>query len=489
MKKGLAILSLLFIVSLLTSLLVPLPISAAESKWSGNAADKFSAGDGSEGSPFIIATAEELAYLAVSVNSGNNYFGKHIRLETDINLDSKNWTPVGYYANETESFNGIFDGNGHTVGGLSCVTDLKYAGLFGVLLGATVKNLSVSGVNITAAAYSGGIAGSATGGTNIINCRSAVDNISATTAGGIIGRVSKEGNTVTLCFSESVVVSQNATTNSFAGGIAGSAGDTVISFCGNYGNVSACAGTTYSVAGGIIGTQGADKLPADVNNCFNTGNISAISGGTVYLAGGIVGRGGHVAGGSVENCFNTGCASIENQTAAAAADHIGGVFGALKGNVNVISNTYSSFSPAFGENTNGQANADNCKVITEAEIKGSAAVTTMKLNSAYWMAQSADIPAINSDAILGSSPVVTETSAPETTVAPVTTKAPDTTPAQVTTKAAETTDPVTAAVTGDKGTTSGPVEKGGCGAAFASSAVLLLAGTPVFIIRKKNKDK
>ncbi len=48
--------------------------------WDGTIATAFAGGDGSEQSPYIIETAEQLAYLAESVNGGTSYAGKHIRL-------------------------------------------------------------------------------------------------------------------------------------------------------------------------------------------------------------------------------------------------------------------------------------------------------------------------------------------------------------------------------------------------------------------------
>ncbi len=85
--------------------------------WDGTTATAFAGGDGSKQSPYIIETVEQLAYLAESVNGGTSYAGKHFRLARDLDLSDKPWMPIG---NTTDSrFAGHFDGDGHTVSGLS----------------------------------------------------------------------------------------------------------------------------------------------------------------------------------------------------------------------------------------------------------------------------------------------------------------------------------------------------------------------------------
>ena len=49
-------------------------------KWSGNIAEGFENGDGTEENPYQIATVEQLAYFAKDVNSGNTYKGEYIVL-------------------------------------------------------------------------------------------------------------------------------------------------------------------------------------------------------------------------------------------------------------------------------------------------------------------------------------------------------------------------------------------------------------------------
>ena len=88
--------------------------------WVGKIAEKFAGGTGTESDPYQISNGAELAYLAQQVNAGESYSDKYFTLTNDIDLGSKEWTPIG---NENESwdgykFEGTFDGDGHTIRGL-----------------------------------------------------------------------------------------------------------------------------------------------------------------------------------------------------------------------------------------------------------------------------------------------------------------------------------------------------------------------------------
>ena len=116
-------------------------------------------------SPLIISTVEDLKAFAKSVNSGNSYQGKVVRLSADIWLNDttgwqnwnrqtkmKSWIPVGTLKTP---FEGTFDGNGHTISGLFIKTGSEtfYQGLFGCLKRATVKNIHIRYSHIIAYNY------------------------------------------------------------------------------------------------------------------------------------------------------------------------------------------------------------------------------------------------------------------------------------------------------------------------------------------------
>ena len=110
-----------------------------------------------------IGTKDELVAFANRVNSGETFEGKLVVLTADIDLENMAWTPIGYdsYGTAPEnavSFNGTFDGCGHTISNLtdkgyipSIITNGEYGfGLFGYAYGASFKNINLENVNVYA---------------------------------------------------------------------------------------------------------------------------------------------------------------------------------------------------------------------------------------------------------------------------------------------------------------------------------------------------
>ncbi|MBR7152743.1 MAG: leucine-rich repeat domain-containing protein [Candidatus Methanomethylophilaceae archaeon] len=102
---------------------------------------------------YLISDADELFKFAEAVNEGGNKFsGKTVVLIEDIDLEKKDWKPIGQ-TGATE-FKGTFDGQNHTISNLyvdsSAQTSEHYSsGLFGwAESGATIKNVKVDGATI-----------------------------------------------------------------------------------------------------------------------------------------------------------------------------------------------------------------------------------------------------------------------------------------------------------------------------------------------------
>lgn len=73
---------------------------------------------------------------------------------------SNNWTPIG---DGTNNFQGVFDGNGHTIDGLDC-TNCSYASLFGSTI-AIISNVRMTNVNFRSPSDpAGGVVGWSQGG-------------------------------------------------------------------------------------------------------------------------------------------------------------------------------------------------------------------------------------------------------------------------------------------------------------------------------------
>lgn len=98
-------------------------------------------GEGTRDSPYRISSAEDLLCLKLRVQEGNDFAGAHFRQTQDLDLGCLgDWSPIGEVGSGFY-FRGIYDGCGHTVGGMRCTGDGNN-GLFGQL-GGVVCNLGI----------------------------------------------------------------------------------------------------------------------------------------------------------------------------------------------------------------------------------------------------------------------------------------------------------------------------------------------------------
>lgn len=136
----------------------------AESIWDGSSvATAYAGGAGTVADPYEISSASELAYFAQQVNKGEAYSGTYFVLTDDINLNSKEWTPIGYNGN---TFKGNFDGGNKTISNLVITKGLTNTGvnngigLFGKTeSSAVIKNFTINNVDITGSLYVGAVVG------------------------------------------------------------------------------------------------------------------------------------------------------------------------------------------------------------------------------------------------------------------------------------------------------------------------------------------
>ncbi|WP_462389071.1 fimbrillin family protein [Phocaeicola coprocola] len=200
-------------------------------------------------------------------------------LSADINMAGKEWTPIG--TDENNSYNGIFDGNGNTITGLTVNQSEKYnAGLFGCLgSGGKVQNLTLENVNISGIYYVGSVVGTNFG--TVSGC-TASGNITGTETlvGGV---VEWNKGTVTGC-----TASGNISGRRNTGGVVGE----------NVGTVTACHATgdvtgTEEAAGGVVGWN----YYGTVTACYHViGDVTCPK-----WAGSVVGYNGGV--GTVTACY------------------------------------------------------------------------------------------------------------------------------------------------------------------------------------------
>ena len=100
---------------------------------------------------------------------------------------SAGWTPIGDTAT---AFTGTYDGQGKKITGLYINQNNDNLGLFGVIRGANVHDLGLTGVSINANnnSFAGGIAGQCQDGSTVQNCYSSGSFSGNSNIGGLVGR-------------------------------------------------------------------------------------------------------------------------------------------------------------------------------------------------------------------------------------------------------------------------------------------------------------
>ncbi len=270
-------------------------------------------GTGTSADPYQITDYAQLMTFAAIVNGGqttacgklmNDIVCKYDETDTAYAAD---WTPIGNYSSK---YTGTFDGDGHTITGLTTPANCgNYAGLFGCVgTGGVVQNVTLEGGSITGNNNVGGIVGWLDGGT-IQNCVNASAVTGNSDVGGIAGYVIAESGTpaeIQYCRNTGAVTAARDYSN--GGGIVGYAHSTsgnavVIANCSNTGAVSGPSGGT---AGGIAGNFGTSGT-AEITSCYNTGSVAITTARDQVEVGGIVGMAGASSGGTttVKNCYNT----------------------------------------------------------------------------------------------------------------------------------------------------------------------------------------
>ena len=221
-------------------------------------------GSGTKNDPYQIGTADGLKWFRDKVNNAKTPDETKICVELteDIDLSGEEWSPIGigqgvYWG--SLSYSGTFDGKGHTIKNLSIDnSSANFVGLFGYVLGGTIRNLTVSG-SVKGSGHTGGIAGGADGGTfeNCANlCVVQSDSTEGGTTGGIIGFALNMDHELIVrdCYNVGSITGRHA------GGIIGQCSwHETISNCYNAGTVTGTAN-----AGAIIGSYSSDKI----SNCY-----------------------------------------------------------------------------------------------------------------------------------------------------------------------------------------------------------------------------
>ena len=106
---------------------------------------------------YEISNLVGLTTFATSVNSGTSYENETVKLTADIDLENKEWTPIG---KSGKTFQGTFDGQEHTISNLKTGSSQQSdVGLFGFTTNGEVKNFTLQNANVTGYLDVGTIAG------------------------------------------------------------------------------------------------------------------------------------------------------------------------------------------------------------------------------------------------------------------------------------------------------------------------------------------
>ena len=342
--------------------------------WDGSVATDFAGGSGTAEAPYLIADGAQLALLAQRVTE-EAYASAHYRLTHDIYLNDclsavsvwaeatpdNMWSSIG---TADAPFAGVFDGAGHSIFGLYVsTTNATYAcGLFGCVVGGTVKNLDLAylslnapnrsatcyagavmaygdGVNvsdisisecyITAARMGGGLIGAlkaACGNSSIEDCMVNVVNdatgiYSSNSVGGVVGTLQAGDRQYTTTL-RNITVNGSVAASSYAGGMIGRTESNVgllLEDCTNRAAVSVTDGYAAGMVTTLNNTTGSCNVV--LRNCVNHGAVTA---GGNYAAGMICTATTRASTLTLVDCTNHG--------AITAADYAAGVLCILTAN-------------------------------------------------------------------------------------------------------------------------------------------------------------
>ena len=261
--------------------------------------------EGKEG--YEINNEQDLKRFAEIINNEAGSI-KNAALMKDIDMSNvcnkvdgtvasdKSWEPIG---NEKIEYNGIFEGNGHTINNIYINSNNSNQGLFGVVgENGKIKNIKINGKIETTGILAGGITGVNNG--TILKCSNNAEVVmnGAYDVGGITG---VNNGTIMKCINQANISSRGEAAGGISGanGIVGTTG--IIGECCNYGSIY--AGSWNSA--GISAACGSNNS-GSIGYIFNCYNVGTITGGNGYN-GGIVASCGYGGGSSyIYNCYNEG---------------------------------------------------------------------------------------------------------------------------------------------------------------------------------------
>ena len=389
MKTQNRVISLLLVACMMLSLCAALPfVASAEvvstSGWDGKTATQ-PEGSGTKEDPYLIADAANLLWLQKQIPAADRvndshadvvagkytakFAGMYFLQTQDIDLNGKNFASIGYYfanAKRMGAFGGTYDGQGFAIRNGKITSqntghglNVNWGhGLFGMIHGATIKNIVLDNVQVEGHGVTGAIVGRA--------AATADDKEKGETLNVIENCVVNANCTVTANYPTSVDTAKLSAAYdqaSRAGGIVGMAYGTTVRYCVNHAAINVPG--NWVMTGGVVGSAGYNT---SVEYCVNTGKISydlaTYQNKAECAVGGIVGFISPYSTGEVDktlvgntvirNCYNSGifCFNM-GENLAGNAIYWGGILGganSLSKATNKIDNCYNLHALRKGEN-------------------------------------------------------------------------------------------------------------------------------------------
>ena len=332
--------------------------------YAGGQAGAFVVDAATESTAVEISTYEQFAAFAEAVNAGTAESYASVKLTADITIPAgTTWTPIGSAANP---YTGVFDGDGHTVSGLTAsITAAEYSpeapfGLFGKTQGATIKNLKMSDTSLTGASYAGiGILCGLAEKTEISRCT--IDSsCSIVSDGALIGGLvcMLTGSTVKDC-----VVAADIQLNGQApsGGYVYQANGSQIINSVFKGTIKGTGAIVYT--GGFVGINN-----GLIANCIYSGSMTAVAFTTCSA---FVGEASN--SGTIVNCFANGKFSLTDGSTGTTT----GIFRG-NGNANKVANCIANTAMEPMNLIGVAGNVTDCVFMEPSEI--AAGNASYKLN-------------------------------------------------------------------------------------------------------------
>lgn len=261
-----------------------------------------SKGDGTEENPYKISTKAHLMGLSELAAKGmviledggtypGDYTGAWFQLTKNIDLGGMDWMPIGFYGSEADMyrgniqpFRGHFDGNGKTISNFRIYQpDWSEIGLFGALEDASVENLTVKPGYVLHAGKNVGILAGCADGSEIRDVTVNGTLNACGNVGGIAGYI-ENGTVIENCTADHMALNSGTEQETFAGGICGSASESLIADCTvNTGNSTSARIQGKGYVGGIAGYQNDTDI-------FNVHVMGTIGGSGSQAIGGITGK-------------------------------------------------------------------------------------------------------------------------------------------------------------------------------------------------------